>query len=124
MGRVDEAAFSAAFGPLCFRGNPLWSVLAFAVWFILIGKEVQSIAPPRTTSYFTGCRSGLVEGHRHLVHYVRAASEPSLSILRRSAWKECVGIRSPHLSDAVGCFTCIERGVITRQISLLPGEGS
>lgn len=51
MGRVDEAAFSAAFGPLCFWGNPLWSVLAFAVWFMLIGKEVQSLlSAPRLTS--------------------------------------------------------------------------
>lgn len=45
MDRVDEASLLSCFWPTVFLGNPLWSVLGFAVWFMLIGKEVHTPLP-------------------------------------------------------------------------------
>lgn len=115
-----KQAFSAAFGPLCFWGNPLWSVLGFAVWFMLIGKEVHTPLPA-----LLGVEQDFWKVADTSFIIWELLPEPSLSILRLSAWRECVGMLSLYLLRCFGLFYLYWMwSRHSRQTSLLPGECS
>lgn len=99
-----KQAFSAAFGPLCFWGNPLWSVLGFAVWFMLTGKEVHTPLPALHLPSL-GVEQDFWKVADTWSMVWELLPEPSLSLLRLSARME--GVCRHALSTSVDAWAVL-----------------